>query len=213
MLICCPPAAATHASASLLLFAFGGYHFTFYITNPCPSHIDIDPPHLNRLFLPAPPAPPTPTGSLATVPDDDDDSSTRPAQRAHPAPRMVHLSISAIKGNQGGRTYPYAGYLGLSKVTVEGVVRTRVEDDHRLLPASSITISIRCYEARTRFAVAKVNLLLDATQTLWAAGAGRAYEDVGSSDHPFRIALPAKVGGFSTMQHPEYRIFWRLEAG
>ena len=126
---------------------------------------------------------------------------------------MVHLSISAIKGNQGGRTYPYAGYLGLSKITVEGVVRTRVEDDNRLLPASSITISIRCYEARTRFTLSKVNLLLDATQTLWSAADGLEYEGVGSSDHPFRISLPSKVAGFSTMQYPDYRIFWRLEAG
>ena len=126
---------------------------------------------------------------------------------------MVHLSISALKGNQGGRAYPYAGYLGLSKVTVEGIVRTRVEDDNRLLPASSITISVRCYEARTRFALSKVNLLLDTTQTLWSAADGLEYEDLGSSDHPFRISLPSKVGGFSTMQHPDYRIFWRLEAG
>jgi hypothetical protein len=126
---------------------------------------------------------------------------------------MVHLSISALKGNQGGRTYPYAGYLGLSKLTVEGVVRTRVEDDRRLLPASSLTISIRCYEARTRLTVSKLNVLLDATQTLWAAKDGLEYEDLGSGDYPFRISLPSKVSGFSTMQHPEYRVFWRLEAG
>ena len=126
---------------------------------------------------------------------------------------MVHLSILALKGNQGGRTFPYAGYLGLSKVTVEGVVRTRVEDDNRLLPASRLTISIRCYEARTRFGLTKVNLLLDATQTLWTAAEGLSYEDLGSGDYPFRLSLPSKVAGFSTMQHPEYRVFWRLEAG
>lgn len=126
---------------------------------------------------------------------------------------MVHLSISALKGNQGGRTFPYAGYLGLSRLTVEGVVRTRVEDDNRLLPASSVTISIRCYEARTRFAVSKVNVLLDATQTLWAARDGLEYDDLGSGVYPFRMSLPSRVTGFSTMQHPEYRIFWRLEAG
>jgi len=126
---------------------------------------------------------------------------------------MVHLSVSALRGNPGGRTYPYAGYLGLSKLTVEGVVRARVEDNKRLLPASSITISIRCYEARTRFTISKVNLLLDATQTLWSAAEGLEYEDLGSGDYPFRISLPSKVGGLSTMQHPDYRIFWRLEAG
>ena len=125
----------------------------------------------------------------------------------------IHLSILARKGNQGGRTFPFAGYLGLSKLTVEGVVRTRVEDHKRLLPATRLTISIRCYEARTRFGLSKVNLLLDATQALWTATEGLAYEDLGSGDYPFRISLPPKVAGFSTMQHPEYRIFWRLEAG
>ena len=126
---------------------------------------------------------------------------------------MVHLSISALKGNQGGRTYPYAGYLGLSKLTVEGIVRTRVEDDSRLLRASSLTISVRCYEARTRLTYSKVNLLLDATQTLWTAADGLEYDDLGSGDFPFRILLPSKVSGFSTIQHPDYRVFWRLEAG
>jgi len=126
---------------------------------------------------------------------------------------MVHLSISALKGNQSGRTYPYAGYLGLSKITVEGIVHTRVEDDNRLLPASSITISIRCYEARTRLDVSKVNVLLDTTQTLWTAANGLEYEDLGNSDHPFRISLPSKVGGLSTMLYRGYRISWALEAG
>jgi hypothetical protein len=126
---------------------------------------------------------------------------------------MVHLSILPLKGNHGGRTYPYAGYLGLSKVTVDGVVRTRLEDDNRPLAASSLTISIRCYEARSRFTVSKVNLLLDMTQTLWTAREGHEYEELGSGDYPFRLSLPSKVGGLSTMQHPEYRVFWRLEAG
>lgn len=126
---------------------------------------------------------------------------------------MVNLTITALKGNQGGRFYPYSGYLGLTKVLVEGVVRCRIDGDHKLIPASSLTIAVRCYEARTRYTVTKYNILLDAVHNLWTPSNGAQYQDLGEGEYPFRIVLPIKVGGLSTMTFPDYKVFWKLEAG
>lgn len=126
---------------------------------------------------------------------------------------MVQISIHALKNlNHGGRFYPYSGFLGLTKVLVEGVARTRIEDDHKLLPAFSITVSVKCYEARAKLTDSRVNILAEVTQTLWSSVTDDSSE-IGDMDLPFRLVLPANIGGYSTMSFPDYKIFWRLEAG
>ena len=126
---------------------------------------------------------------------------------------MVQISIHALRNlNHGGRSYPHSGFLGLTKLLVEGVVRTRVDDDHKLMAASSITISIKCYEARTKLTYSRINTLVDATTILWSSPVHEC-TDIGDMDLPFRITLPSSVSGYSNLSFPEYKVFWRLEAG
>ncbi|KAG8847768.1 hypothetical protein FRB91_011436 [Serendipita sp. 411] len=126
---------------------------------------------------------------------------------------MVQISIQPIKNiNHGGRFYPYSGYLGLTKLVIEGVVRTRIEDDHKLLPAHSVTVSVKCYEARTKLTYSRVNTLADDTHVLWSSPTD-APTNIGDMDLPFRIVLPPSIAGYSTLSFPEYKVFWRLEAG
>ncbi|CAG7846807.1 SubName: Full=Uncharacterized protein {ECO:0000313/EMBL:CCA72406.1} [Serendipita indica DSM 11827] len=126
---------------------------------------------------------------------------------------MVHISIHALRNlNHGGRFFPYSGYLGLTKLTVEGVVRTRVDDDHKLLPAYSVTVSVKCYEARTKLTYCRLNTLVDVTDTLWASPSPQEPAEIGDMELPFRIVLPSTIPGFSTLSFPDYKVFWRLEA-
>ncbi|KAJ7109201.1 hypothetical protein C8R44DRAFT_801886 [Mycena epipterygia] len=126
---------------------------------------------------------------------------------------MVHLILASSKGNHSIRYFPYSGYLGLTTLKVDGVVRTKLDADLKPLQAKSITISVRCYEARLgRFGVMHSNVLVDYTQVLWSKPDDEDYADIGDLELPFRIAIPAKVAGFSTVSFPEYRATWRVEA-
>ncbi|KAG6919977.1 hypothetical protein DXG01_013326 [Tephrocybe rancida] len=126
---------------------------------------------------------------------------------------MVHLVLSSTKGNQGLRYFPYAGYLGLTPVRVEGVVRTKIDADAKQLLAKSLTISVRCYESRLgRVSVLHSNVLVDYTQILWQKPDGEEYAPIDELEFPFRITVPARVGGFSTAVFVDYRCMWRVEA-
>ncbi|KAG6831308.1 hypothetical protein H0H92_011515 [Tricholoma furcatifolium] len=126
---------------------------------------------------------------------------------------MVHLILSSTKGNQGLRYFPYVGYLGLTPVKVEGVVRTKSDPDAKQLLAKSLTISVRCYESRLgRVSVLHSNVLVDYTQVLWSKPDGEEYAPIDELEFPFRIIVPARVGGFSTSTFVDYRCMWRVEA-
>lgn len=58
---------------------------------------------------------------------------------------MVVLTLTPHRGN-GARSFPYTGYLGLSPVTLAGVVRTKVEEDRKTLDAAQVLVRVRCYE-------------------------------------------------------------------
>ncbi|KAG7092285.1 hypothetical protein E1B28_008647 [Marasmius oreades] len=125
---------------------------------------------------------------------------------------MVHLLLVSTKGN-GVRYFPFAGYLGLTPVKVEGVVCTKLDSDLKTLPAKSITISVRCYESRLgRLGALQTNVIVDHSQILWTKPEGQEYDAIGDGEYPFRIALPPRVAGFSTVSFPEYRCVWRVEA-
>lgn len=82
------------------------------------------------------------------------------------------------------------------------------------MPARSITISVRCYEASFgRLGVLQSNVLVDYTEVLWSKPDDTQYENIGDLELPFRISIPARVGGFSTSTFVEYRCLWRVEAG
>ncbi|KAJ2911940.1 hypothetical protein MD484_g8469, partial [Candolleomyces efflorescens] len=126
---------------------------------------------------------------------------------------MVQLILSSTKGNQGGKYFPYLGFLGLTPIRVEGIVRTKLDADLKLLPCTSLTISVRCYEHRIgRVNVTNSKLLVDYTQVLWSKSDDVEYEPIGVLDYPFRITLPANVAGFSTAVFVDYRCTWRVEA-
>jgi hypothetical protein len=151
---------------------------------------------------------------------------------------MVLLSLYSPKGNQALRHFPFHGYLGLTPLHVEGcsslsfcskstpfliyifslfffsVVRTKLDDDGKLLPAKSITVSVRCYESRIgRFNAIHTNRLVDYTQVLWSKPEQDEWADIGDSEYPFRISIPTNVGGYTTANLQDYRVWWRVEAG
>ncbi|KAJ7752027.1 hypothetical protein B0H16DRAFT_1547146 [Mycena metata] len=128
---------------------------------------------------------------------------------------MVQIILASAKGNHGVRYFPYSGYLGLTALKVDGVVRTKLDPDNKPLQAKSITISVRCYETRLGLlGVMHSNVLVDYTQVLWSKPDGdHDYADIGDLELPFRITLPAKVAGFSTASYASaYKCSWRVEA-
>ncbi|KEP55563.1 hypothetical protein V565_003270 [Rhizoctonia solani 123E] len=125
---------------------------------------------------------------------------------------MVAISISPAKGNAGARWFPHSGHLGFTPVKLDGMVRTRLEEDGKPVTASALTISLRCYEARHgRVGVAKTSILAEHTQTLWSP-AGAEYGPLGARDFTFRLVLPVNSPGSSTFHLQDYRVYWRLEA-
>ncbi|KAG6821182.1 hypothetical protein H0H93_005402 [Arthromyces matolae] len=126
---------------------------------------------------------------------------------------LVHLTYIFILGNQGLRYFPYSGYLGLTPVKVEGVVRTKVDADAKQLLAKSLTVSVRCYESRLgRVNTLRSNVLVDYTQVLWSKPDTEDYAPIDELEIPFRIVVPARVAGFSTSVFVDYRCMWRVEA-
>ena len=88
-----------------------------------------------------------------------------------------------------------------------------MDNDGKLLPAKSITISVRCYESRLGRVNAMVTkVLVDYTQVLWSKAEEREWEDIGDLEYPFRITVPIKVAGHSTAHFQDYRVWWRIEA-
>ncbi|EKM55669.1 uncharacterized protein PHACADRAFT_256454 [Phanerochaete carnosa HHB-10118-sp] len=126
---------------------------------------------------------------------------------------MVQLCLTTLKGNAGSRHFPFQGYLGLTPVRIEGIVRTRLDEDQKPMQAKSITVSVRAYESRqTRMGATHTRLLVDYSQTLWKKPDDQPYADVGEFESPFRIVLPRRVAGFSTANYQDYRTYWRVEA-
>ncbi|KZT65492.1 hypothetical protein DAEQUDRAFT_676841, partial [Daedalea quercina L-15889] len=128
---------------------------------------------------------------------------------------MVALSILNAKGGPcPSRYFPHSGYLGLTPVRVEGIVRTKLEEDRKPLPAKSVSISVRCYEARVSRSrgIVSTTLLVDHTEVLWVKPNTAEWGDVAELELPFRVTLPKSTGGLSTANFQVYRTFWRLEA-
>ncbi|KAF7322828.1 hypothetical protein HMN09_00062200 [Mycena chlorophos] len=127
---------------------------------------------------------------------------------------MIALTVASTKGNHGIRYFPCVGLLGLTNVTVDGVVRTKLEGDFKPLQARDITVSVRCYESRANLLSWHNNVLVDYTQVLWTNPDPNApYAEVGDMELPFRITLPPDVGGFSTASYAStYKCSWRVEA-
>lgn len=127
---------------------------------------------------------------------------------------MVQLFLSTTKGNAGIRHFPYQGYLGLTPVRVDGIVRTRCDEDQKPVQASALTVYVRAYESRqTRLGAPHSRIVAEYAQTVWRKPDGQDYGSLGDFDSPFKITLPKRAAGFSTANYQDYRSFWRVEAG
>ncbi|TFY74647.1 hypothetical protein EWM64_g9364 [Hericium alpestre] len=94
----------------------------------------------------------------------------------------------------GSRYFPHHGYLGLTPITVQGSVCTRIDSDGKPLSAKSLTVAVRCYETR---------------HGLRGAADSAPLADFEAS---FRITVPRDAPGHSTAYYQDYRVFWRVES-
>ncbi|THH33994.1 hypothetical protein EUX98_g351 [Antrodiella citrinella] len=126
---------------------------------------------------------------------------------------MVRLFLTPSKGNAGGRYFPHQGFLGLTPLRVDGVIRTKLEEDGKYILAKSLSVHIRCYESRvTRTGSHRSRILVDYSKTIWQKPQHQEYAPLGDLDATFKITLPTNVPGFSTANYQEYKTFWRVEA-
>ncbi|TDL27556.1 hypothetical protein BD410DRAFT_875796 [Rickenella mellea] len=126
---------------------------------------------------------------------------------------MVKLTLHSHRGNSNSRFFPHTGYLALTPVKVEGVVRTKLDDDAKPLQASSLSVSVRCIESRLgRLGVTNSNVLVEYTQKLWSKPPNVDFAPLGDSEHTFKIIIPAHTPGYSCATFKDYRVYWRVEA-
>lgn len=127
---------------------------------------------------------------------------------------MVKLTLLSPKGNHGVRFFPCSGYLGLTPLKFEGVVRTEIEQDGKHLLAKDITVFVRCYEFRhSRLGTAQSKILAEHSVTLWRKPDNQDWAEIGNVEYPFRLSMPLHTTGPSTaLYFQEYRICWRIEA-
>ena len=99
------------------------------------------------------------------------------------------------------------------------VVLTRSHPQDKPLLASSIEVSIKCYESRLGGAfavVASETLWASEPTTIWAAPDGAAETTLADWEGKFNVGVPVDAGrdkGRSTVSLKEYRVVWKLEVG
>ncbi|KAF7304677.1 hypothetical protein MKEN_01181800 [Mycena kentingensis (nom. inval.)] len=124
---------------------------------------------------------------------------------------MVHVILATQRGNQAVKFFPYTGYLGLSPVQIDGVVRTKLDADLKTLLASRVSIRCCCYETRFSLLGSTSNCIVDYNQVLWAPSQ-EPFEPIGDLELPFSLSIPRKVAGFSSATYTNYKCSWRVEA-
>jgi hypothetical protein len=130
---------------------------------------------------------------------------------------MVRLVVLPHRGNTA-RSFPSTGYLGLTPVSVQGHIRTQLEEDKLPLEASSLEVTLRCYESESKGAhsgkAGELRVLYEVSKTLWTSGS-QEYMPLGDYEAKFRLSIPVDAvlnGAFSTMVFKSWRIWWSLEA-
>jgi hypothetical protein len=111
------------------------------------------------------------------------------------------------------------------------VARVKLEAGEKPISSRSFVVAVRCYEARLgKLGLAQPSrCLAEFSQTLWTAAgpienassskaSGSApnsptYADLGDFEAAFRITLPTSAPGFSMATYPDYKVYWRVEAG
>lgn len=124
---------------------------------------------------------------------------------------MVVLTVSPFRGNHT-RFFPFAGYLGLTPVVVQGQVRTMLEEDQLALRSACLCVRIRCYEADLTRGK-RLNVLYEISQELWRKDGEREWGELGDFSSPFRLVIPVDAIGVSTTTFKSFRTWWQVEAG
>ena len=133
---------------------------------------------------------------------------------------MVVLTLMPYRGNHA-RSFPHAGFLGLTPVVVQGTVRTVLEEDNKPLKASELIVRVRCYEtdlghrSKSRGGSSKAtHVIYEQAEVLWQKNATEEWTDLGESQNTFRITVPIDAANaVSTSTFKNYRSWWQIEAG
>lgn len=149
-------------------------------------------------------------------------TTTRAETTTHMA---VSLSLVHPKGsNIAGRYWPHSGHLGLTPLSISGIVRLRKDSSDTVshpnsnvvttastsssastsqpIRAAAVTVSLRCYEAKLgRVGVVRTNILFEHTVSLWSATASSTIDaspSAASSSQP----TSRRSTGASDQQQP-----------
>ena len=131
---------------------------------------------------------------------------------------MVQLALQPHRGNHQ-RAYPFTGYLGLTPVTLHGILRTTVEEDKLTLDAAAVIVRVVCYEGDISGpggAATSVRKLYEVSETLWRPPAGQQYAPLGDLEHAWYLTVPVNArqyGAVSSLSFKTWRVWWSVEAG
>jgi hypothetical protein len=128
---------------------------------------------------------------------------------------MVFIVLTPYKAGNHSRAFPFTGYLGFSPVSIQGAIRTKVEEDNKLVDACDIRVRARCYELDRSPSVArKPTVVCEFEHVVWRAGDAE-YKPLGNFSSPFRIVIPPEAARAvpSTLAYKAWRVWWCLEGG
>lgn len=131
---------------------------------------------------------------------------------------MVVLSLTPYRGNHA-RFFPHTGFLGVTPVVIQGMVRTALEEDRKPLKAESVSIRVRCYEADiSNVPSAKgknraPRVIYELSQEIWTKAQGQDWSALGEWASSWRVVLPVDAGGVSTSTFKNWKSWWQVEAG
>lgn len=131
---------------------------------------------------------------------------------------MVNVQLLPHRGN-ASRAFPHTGILGLTPVTVSGIVRVQIDEDRKpLADAFSLVVRVRCYagEGGAASNSARLRLLYEVAEALWTPPAGQDTGVLGAFEAPFRLVVPKDAtseGAVSMMSFKSFRTFWTVDGG
>ena len=125
---------------------------------------------------------------------------------------MIELSLKPKKGNIN-RLWNVKGYLGLTKVLVEGVVTTRFKIDQRPIKAKYVIVKLKCVE----YSLNDQNILFEISQLIWgnshsSNNGNSSYQNLGELETDFKLTIPKCNNMPSSTNLKSYKIVWKLEA-
>ena len=132
---------------------------------------------------------------------------------------MVEITLTPHRERNSSRAFPYTGVLGLTPVSVQGVVRVKLDEDRRpVQDAFSVSVRVRCYEADNAIGASssRAHLLYEVAETVWTPPDGQAKASLSELERPFRLVVPRDApshGALSMLSFKTFRVFWMVDAG